>query len=84
MSRKILSAKTLFVLATTILVWLVVVSVHGYLHVSRLSGQCCGYEGDPGFLTIFFILYPGILYLIGLFVILGLELLLLRSLWKPE
>jgi len=84
MRRKLFNFKTLCILALTIAIWLVVVTVHGYLHVSRLSGQCCGYEGDPGFLTIFFIIYPGIFYALGLFVILGLELLFLKSYWKPE
>jgi len=76
--------KALLILAATIVVWLVIFSTHGYFHVSRLTGQCCGYEGDPGFLTIFFLIYPGIFYFIGLLVILGLELLILRSLSKPE
>ena len=84
MSRRGQIYRAILVVATTVVVWVAVFSIHGYLHVSRLSGQCCGYEGDPGFLAIFFIIYPGIFYLAGLFVILGLELLILRSLWNPE
>ncbi len=84
MSKRDPINRAILVFATTVVVWLAAFSVHGYRHVSRLAGQCCGYEGDPGFLAIFFIIYPGIFYLMGLFVILGLELLIFRLLWKPE
>jgi len=42
--------------------WLCVFVIHAYVHVRSLTGQCCGYEGDPGFLRFFFLLWPGLLY----------------------
>lgn len=78
------TAKSLLIIGITFLIWLAVFIVHGYFHVSRLTGQCCGYEGDPGFLAMFFLVHPGVYYFAGLFVILGLELLVIRSLWTPE
>jgi len=71
--------KTLLIIATTLIVWLAVFVSHGYVHVSNLTGQCCGYEGDPAFLALFFLIYPGIYYFLGLFVAIGVELLVIRS-----
>jgi len=78
------TAKSLLIVGITFLIWLVGFISHGYFHVSRLNGQCCGYEGHPGFLAMLFLINPGIYYFAGLTVILGLELLILRSLRKPE
>lgn len=46
--------------------WLLVFGVNGYNHVTRLTGQCCGYEGEPGFLLLFFLFWPGSLYVVAL------------------
>jgi len=70
-------SRKISIVLMTIVVWAIVLTVHGYFHVRSLSGQCCGYEGDPGFLTLFFVVWPGVLYLIGLAVILVIELAVL-------
>jgi hypothetical protein len=49
--------------------WLAVFGIHAYYHVRSLTGQCCGYEGDPGFLLLFFLVWPGLLYFVVLFLI---------------
>jgi hypothetical protein len=54
----------------TLLAWLTVFVAHGYLQVRALTGQCCGYEGDPGILLLFFLFWPGLLYLLALVLIL--------------
>ena len=72
-----LAKVTILVLA--ILVWLMVFFIHGYSHVKSLTGQCCGYEGDPGFLTLFFFIFPGVYYFLALLVILGIQIIVLAN-----
>jgi hypothetical protein len=62
--------------------WLAVFGTHAYYHVKLLTGQCCGYEGDPGFLLLFFIIWPGLLYFIALALILIGGLIMF--VWPPE
>lgn len=45
-------------------VWALVFAVHCYLSVSSHLGQCCGYEGELGFLIVFFLMWPGLLYFV--------------------
>lgn len=71
--------KTAIVLVT-VGIWAVVFTVHGFLHVKRLSGQCCGYEGDPGFIAVFFLIKVGVFYLIGLVAIILCEIVVFRRL----
>lgn len=65
------------ILLLSFLVWLTVFLIHGYMQVKRLTGQCCGYEGDPGFLTLFFLIFPGVFYFIGLIMIIAFEIAVL-------
>lgn len=58
------------ILCASILVSAVIFFLHGFFKVRSLKGQCCGYEGDPGVLALFFLMWPGPLYLLGLSVIL--------------
>ena len=56
------SKRRLYWLLAALLVWALVFTSHGYLAVSSSLGQCCGYEGELGFLIVFFIMWPGLLY----------------------
>lgn len=60
--------------AVTMVIWAVVFLMHGYYHVRNLTGQCCGYEGDPGFLALFFLIKPGLYYFLALIFILCVEI----------
>jgi hypothetical protein len=57
--------------------WVVGSGTHAYIHVRSLEGQCCGYEGDPGFLFVFFMIWPGLVYFVALFLILIVGVLLI-------
>jgi len=72
--------KKLLIWFSTILVWLAIFGAHAYYHVKSLTGQCCGYEGEPGFLLLFFLMWPGLLYFIGLVIILIAGLIIF---WWP-
>lgn len=71
------SRKRTLIWIATIILWLVVFGIHGYYHVTSLTGQCCGYEGDPGILLLFFLIWPGLLYFIALILILLIGLFML-------
>jgi hypothetical protein len=72
--------KKLMVIAITIAAWASIFALHGFVHVRLLTGQGSGYEGEPGFLALFFIIWPGFVYFIVLAIILIVEVI---ALWWP-
>lgn len=62
----------------SIAIWAVIFAVHGYVNVQTNTGQCCGYEGDPGFLSIFFLIGYGVYYFPALALVIAIEYFVFR------
>ena len=72
--------KKIYILLSTILVWFICFVVHGFIHLkSVLPEACCGYEADPGFIVMMFVIYYGFFYIIALVLILPVEMLILSE-----
>ena len=73
--------KKIFILLSTIFIWFICFVLHGFIHLkSVLPDACCGYEADPGFIMMMFVIYYGTFYLIALVLILSVEMLVLSEL----